>query len=365
MITMTTLMEKLPNREVTIEKKDCLLEKIDSFLFEIEPEIAERIKNYDSSITLDHIKKNINDSFLYDINFISITKDKTVIKLDSEIKKEIEAKNFILELKEKVINLSEEDFNQIEEESNEHIVAYFYSLRSKNKDCSFDQLKNLLIISFEESISRCDENIEDYNNIKNKIESSNSDYFFDLLIRKLDGNISKTEKVMISLMGYDVYGLSYGTYDPTTNNIQTPLLNSCDLKQLKGTIMHELTHIMLGNILERPKKNNFIKSIKSKLYSDYKKTTDFDMAVFALDESLAYCVQEKYENDPVVPPYDGYRFIDPITFKLFFETIQNQTKNMNIEEFDLFSKDVYLYFADKKDINSTINYIKNYNVNKN
>ena len=73
MITMTTLMEKLPNREVTIEKKDCLLEKIDSFLFEIEPEIAERIKNYDSSITLDHIKKNINDSFLYDINLGSLS----------------------------------------------------------------------------------------------------------------------------------------------------------------------------------------------------------------------------------------------------------------------------------------------------
>lgn len=370
MTTTITLMEKLPNREYLDKKeiRERLLEKIDSFVVGIEPEIIERLNNYDSSITIDHIRNNIKDSFLNDINLILPIKEKTIEKIANDIEKNIESKNFVLDLKDKISNLNKEEFDQIEEEGNEYLVAYLYSLGLKNKDCSFEELKNLLIISFDRSILDYEKIIEKLDIIKNQMEQFDSAYFLDLLIKKLDDNLNKTEKIIVSLMGHERHGLSYGAYNPITNNIETPLLNHHNSKQLKATIMHEITHIMLANLFGRPKRNFISRSLKAKFYPEEKRSAELDMVIFAIDESLAYCIQERYEKESTTPPYDGYQFVDPLIFKNFFETIRDYTSDMNIQEFDKFSKEVYLYLSNQKGevsevVDLTINYIKEYNVN--
>lgn len=371
MTTTITLMEKLPNREYLDEQetKEYLLKKIDSFIVDIEPEIIERLDNYDSSISIDHIKNNIKDSFLEDINFILPIKEKTVEKISNDIKKNIENKNLVLDAKDTIINLTEEEFDQIEEKGNEYLVAYLYFLGLKNKDCSFEELKRILIISFDRSISDYDSMIEKYTAIKDKIEQSDMAYFLDLLTKKLNGNLNETEKIIISLMGYERHGLSYGKYDPVTNNIEIPLLNHHNFKQLKATIMHEVTHMALANLLARSKNNFVSRSFKSKFYpEDQQSTNKLDTIIFTIDEALAYCIQERYENEIITPPYDDYQFINPLIFKKFFETIRDYTSSMNIQEFDKFSKEIYLYLSHQKGeidkvVESTLDYIKEYNVN--
>ncbi|MDD4062474.1 MAG: hypothetical protein PHV25_01710 [Candidatus Pacebacteria bacterium] len=363
-------MEKLPNREYLDKKeiRERLLEKIDSFVVGIEPEIIERLNNYDSSITIDHIRNNIKDSFLNDINLILPIKEKTIEKIANDIEKNIESKNFVLDLKDKISNLDKEEFDQIEEEGNEYLVAYLYSLGLKNKDCSFEELKSLLTVSFNRSILDYEKIIKKLDIIKNQMEQSDSAYFLDLLIKKLDDNLNKTEKIIVSLMGHERHGLSYGTYNPITNNIETPLLNHHNSKQLKATIMHEITHIMLANLFGRPKRNFISRSLKAKFYPEEKRSAELDMVIFAIDESLAYCIQERYEKEATTPPYDGYQFVDPLIFKNFFETIKDYTSDMNMQEFDKFSKEVYLYLSNQKGevnevVDLTISYIKEYNVN--
>ena len=359
-------MEKLPNNEV-LEKeqsKEILLEKIDGFIVGLEPKIIERINTYESNIDVDQIKSNIKDSLLEDVNFAYSTREKMISKSDKIIERLIRTKDSINKAKEKAIDLTEDEFSQMEESGNEYIIGYFHSLKMNNKESSFEEIKNLFLNSVNESICQYQEDIEKELVINRYVKNLNLASVFDLLSRKFDGALNQTEKQTISLMGYVRHNLEYGMYNPITNNIKIWLLNPDNSEEMEGTVIHEVTHMMLNNLVDCPSKKSFIARLLKKINRQEEENTgDFNMALVAIDEALAYYSQRIYGDKNIIPPYDSYRFIDPETFKVFFESIEGCAKDMNIEEFDLFSKDVYLYFFNKKDINSAISYIKNYNVN--
>ena len=206
---------------------------------------------------------------------------------------------------------------------------------------------------------------------------------FDLLDRKLQGNITQKEKILLDVLGEAEHKGQRGSYSSfddsfSPEKLQISLLNSDTLEKYTSTFMHEFTHLALDRSVPASQKSNMLmnvgmqkmikiaeqgeKNSQQRTSSEKAKTPikkdphiAFHEASLAIDESFAHLAAGRYGKEKREPAYDSYKNkIDPKLFQKIYQKISEATSKMSLKEFDGFAARIYSSFMAKGEQNLSI-----------
>jgi hypothetical protein len=185
-----------------------------------------------------------------------------------------------------------------------------------------------------------------------------------IISRKIKGELTDQDEMVLGLMGGLVDGGTMGHHDQLSGEINLRIFNKSTLEDYKKIIDHELTHYCFRALFPDYAQLRLIgvkETLKDPELAQYSTRLPFSNLLLAINESAAHLIGDQ------TPDFKGYskHMLPEELFTEIFNALKERVKDLDKSEYDKTLSGIYLAVAEKwsddlelKDIEEIVEAVK-------